>query len=85
MDTTRNLAVRRRDVLPVRAWWDAMMTTMHKRRRWRDRHRHAESDLVADLKTGLHLGLAMTFLALLLLVLFMGQGFVDAAFSFFGG
>ena len=61
------------------------IVTQFRRRAYRDRRTFAQSDIVADLKTGLHLGLAMTFLALLLLVLFMGQGFVDAAFSFFGG
>jgi hypothetical protein len=61
------------------------MVTRYRRRVYRDRRAFAQSDIVADLKTTLHLALAMTFLALLLLVLFMGQGFVDAAFSFFGG
>ena len=54
-----------------------MMATLHRRRQWRDRRRHAESDLVADLKIGLRLALAMFFLGLLLLVVFLGQPFIN--------
>ena len=57
------------------------MTTNYRRRQWRDRRTFAQSDLVADLKTGLHLALALTFLALLLLVLFLGSGFVNVIFG----
>lgn len=57
------------------------MTTNYRRRQYRDRRTFAKSDLVADLKIMVNLALALTFLALLLLVLFLGQPFINALFG----
>lgn len=53
------------------------MVTQYRRRQWRDRRDRANSDFIADLKTGAHLALALFFLGLLLLVLFLGQPFIN--------
>jgi hypothetical protein len=82
VDTYSNLAVRRRDVLLVRAWWDAMMTTMNRRRQHRDRRAKPDSDIASVFKIGLHTALAMFFLAVLLCMLVLGQPFIDATFGF---
>ena len=71
------MAFRCRVLAPVHPWRDAMMTTQYRRRQWRDRRTHAESDLVKDLRIGLQTALAMLFLGLLLLVVFLGDPFIN--------
>lgn len=54
-----------------------MITTMHRRRQYRDRRAKPDSDIASVFKIGLHTALAMFFLAVLLMVLFLGQPFVN--------
>lgn len=59
------------------------MTTNYRRRQYRDRRAKPDSDIASVFKIGLHTALAMFFLAVLLMTIFMGQSFVDATFGIF--
>lgn len=58
------------------------MVTQYRRRQYRDRRAKPDSDIASVFKIGLHTALAMFFLAVLLMVLVLGQPFVDATFGF---
>lgn len=62
------------------------MTTMFRRRQWRDKRTHHPATLAdlmrADTMIGVHCALAGFFMALIILVALFGQSFVNL---FFGG
>jgi hypothetical protein len=64
----------------------SVMTTLHRRRQWRDKRKPPTPEELAraDWLIGLHCILCAFFLALLLMVVFVGQPSINAFFSFFG-
>jgi hypothetical protein len=61
-----------------------MMTTMHRRRQWRDKRQHPatmEDLYMSHQAMGVLCALASIGTALVILLLFIGQPFVDALFG----
>lgn len=69
----------------IRSWVLAVMSTMHRRRQWRDKRHHPATlaELMkANAMIGIHCALAGIFTVLIILVALLGQDFVNL---FFGG